>query len=78
MVRQVADGYVLVTERSFKRMQRGELDTLAMEIEKALREIRGDQPSEGDLEAIQKRNRRIQRLNTCRMMLRTYRQRRRI
>lgn len=78
MVRQVAEGYVLVTERNFKRMQRGELDTLAMEIEKSLRETRGDQPALDDLDAIKLRNRKIQRLNTCRMMLRTYRQRRRV
>ena len=78
MVRQVSEGYLLVTERNFKRLQRGDLDQLAFEIEKLLREIRGDQPDLEDREAIQIRNRRIQRLNTCRMMLRTYRQRRRV
>ena len=78
MVRQVSEGYLLVTERNFKRLQRGDLDQLAFEIEKLLREIRGDQPDLEDREAIQVRNRRIQRLNTCRMMLRTYRQRRRV
>ena len=78
MVRQVSEGYLLVTERNFKRLQRGDLDQLAFEIEKLLREIRGDQPDLDDREAIQVRNRRIQRLNTCRMMLRTYRQRRRV
>ena len=78
MVQQVAGGFTLVTERSFQRLSRGELDTLSREIEKVLREVRGDQPDAGDLTAIQQRNRKIQRLNTCQMMLRTYRQRRRI
>ncbi len=59
MVQQVADGFLLVTERSFRRLGRGE------------------QPDREDLQAVQQRNRKIQRLNTCRMMLRTYRQRRR-
>ena len=78
MVQQVADGYLLVTERSFQRLTRGELDGLGFEIEKVLREVRGTRAEPGDLQAVQQRNRKIQRLNTCRMMLRTFRQRRRI
>ncbi len=78
MVQQVADGFLLVTERTFRRLGRAELDQLNLEIEKTLRAVRGDQPAAGDLQAIQQRNRRIQRLNTCRMMLRTYRQQHRI
>ena len=78
MVQQVAEGFMLVTERSFRRLGRGELDKLGFEIEKVMREVRGDQASPDDLQAIQKRNRKIQRLNTCRMMLRTYRQRHRV
>lgn len=77
MTQQVAGGHVLVTERTFRRLGRAELDSLSHELEKHLREIRGDQPALDDLPAIQQRNRKIQRLNTCRMMLRTYRQRNR-
>jgi len=77
MVQQVADGFTLVTERSFKRLTTGDLQTLSVEIEKVLRTIRGDQPELDDLRGIQRRNRKIQRLNTCRMMLRTFRQRHR-
>ena len=78
MVRQVAEGFILVTERNFKSLGKGDLDKLGFEIERLLREIRGDQPDLDDIDAIKKRNRRIQRLNTCRMMLRTYRQSRRL
>ena len=78
MVQQVAEGLTLVTERSFRRLGRGELDKLGFEIEKVLRDIRSDQPAANDLQMIQKRNRKVQRLNTCRMVLRTYRQRRRV
>lgn len=74
MCRQVADGYLLVTERSFRRLSRGELDKLTLELGKLLREIRGQQPAIDDMPAVQQRNRKIQRLNTCRMMLQTYRQ----
>ena len=78
MVQQIGNGHLLVTERTFKRLSRGELDQLSFEIEKLLREIRGDPPPPvDDTQAIQQRNRKLQRLNSCRMMLQTYRQRRR-
>lgn len=76
MVRQVADGLTPVTERSFLRLSPGELEALGGELEKLLREVRGEAPAAEDLSAVQRRNRRIERLNTCRAMLRTFRQRR--
>ncbi len=78
MSQQVADGYLLVTERTFLRLSRGELNKLDFEIAKLLRDVRGNQPPLDDIPAIQQRNRRIQRLNTCRMMLQAYRRSRRI
>lgn len=78
MVQQISDGFVLVTERTFQRLNRGELDKLNLELGKLLRTVRGSQPALDDTQAVQTRNRKIQRLNTCRMMLQTYRQRRRI
>lgn len=77
MVQQIAGGYILVTERSFKRLQRGELDQLSLEIDKLLRSIRGE-PQPSDNQEIQNRNRRLQRLSSCRTMLASYRQRRKI
>ncbi len=78
MIQQVADGYLLVTERAFRRLSRGELDKLGFELGKRLREVRSTQPPLDDTQAIQQRNRKIQRLNTCRLMLQTYRQSRRM
>jgi hypothetical protein len=75
MARDLAEGYLLVTERSFKTLTRGDLDQLAFELDRHLRELRGDQPSLDDLPAIQLRQRRMQRLNTALLMLRSYRQR---
>ncbi len=74
MVQQVADGFILVTERNFKRLSPGELNQLGFEIEKFLRGIRGESPPEEHQE-LQKRNRRLQRLNSCRMMLQSFRKR---
>jgi len=78
MTRDVAEGYMLLTERSFKTLTRADLDQLVFEIDRHLRELRGDQPALDDLPAIQLRQRRMQRLNSALMMLRGYRQRQKI
>jgi hypothetical protein len=77
MARDIAEGFILVTERTFGRMQRGEVEQLAFEMDRHLREIRGEQPSLDDLPAIQTRNRKISRINTAMMMVRAYLQKRR-
>lgn len=73
MAQQVAGGFLLITERTFKRLNAGELRQLDFEVDKVLREIRGDQPPLDDMPALQDRNRKIQRLSTCRLMLQQYR-----
>lgn len=78
MATGIADGYHSVNERTFKVMGPGELDLMAQELDKHLREIRADQPPIDDLAAVQHRNRKIQRLTTAQMILRVYRQKRRI
>jgi hypothetical protein len=78
MARDIAEGYALVTERSFKQMSRAELDQLTFEIDRHTRELRGDQPSLDDMAAIQARNRRIQRMNTALVVLRSYRMKQKI
>lgn len=75
MVRQVAEGSLRVTERGLRRLGRVELDELGFEVERLLRQIRGDRPEDTG-EDTEQRNRRIQRLNTCGLMLRTHRLRR--
>ena len=72
--RDIGEGYQTVTERSFKGLSKGEMDTLTFELERALRDIRGEQAPLEDLVAIQARSRKIQRLNGALMMLRTFRQ----
>ena len=74
--KDVAEGYVLVTERTFGRYDLGQLEKLAFELDRALREVRGEQPALDDLEAVQTRNRKIVRLKGALSMLRSYQQRR--
>jgi hypothetical protein len=73
MAKDIAEGYLLVTERTFVRLAVAELDQLAFEIDRALRDVRGAQPALEDLAAIQLRNRKIQRLTSALSMLRGYR-----
>jgi hypothetical protein len=73
MARDIAEGFAMVTERSFKTLSRSDLDQLGFELERHLRELRGDQAPLDDIQAIQARNRKIQRVNTAMMVLRSYR-----
>jgi hypothetical protein len=77
MCRDVAEGYYAVTARTFEGMTPPQLDQLAHELDKTLREVRGTQVPLHDLPAVQKRNRKIGRLNNALMILRTVQQGRR-
>jgi hypothetical protein len=74
MARDVAEGFLLITERTFKTMTRSDMEQLGFELDRHLRDLRGDQPALDDTPAIQLRQRRMQRLNQALMMLRAYRQ----
>lgn len=65
MARQIADGYVLVTALVLKRFSGGELNQLKFEIDKKLRELRGEHVDLDDTQALQLRNRKISRLTSA-------------
>lgn len=77
MAKDISEGFLLVTERTYNRLLPTELDQLSFEMDRALRDIRGDQPSLDDLPAIKIRNRKIQRLTSAATMLKSYQMRRR-
>ncbi len=78
MVREIADGYILVTSRTFMRMTPRDVQTLTRELERRVREIRGEQPSLEDTSAVQLRQRRLQRLKGAQIVLRGVRAKRKI
>src|SRR5262245_41254758 len=78
MARDVAEGYLLVTERVFQPMSRSDLDQVVFELDRYLRELRGEQPPVDDVPALQLRQRRIQRLNNALMIVRGYRLRQKV
>ena len=72
MSQQIAEGYILVSERTYKRLDRGELDKLAFEMDRLLREVRGEQVPLEDVQAIQHKNRKVSRLTSALSQLRQY------
>jgi hypothetical protein len=62
MVRDVAEGFILVSERTFKGYSRKDLMDFVMESERLLREVRAGQAPLTDTVLTQKRQRRMQRL----------------
>ena len=75
MAQQISEGYILVSERTYKRLERGELDKLGFEMEKLLREVRGEQVPLDDVQALQQKNRKASRLMGAVSQLRQYQQR---
>jgi hypothetical protein len=77
MARDVGEGYVLVTERTFRGMAEGELAQLAHEVERYMRELRGESGVQEDSTELQARQRRLQRLRQAMSVLRAYQQKKR-
>ena len=78
MARDIGEGYHAVTERTFLRMSRADLDKLTFELNRLLQEVRGNQAPQDDVQALQQRNRKLQRLNSALTVLRAYRMKRKI
>jgi hypothetical protein len=76
--RDIGEGFQVVTERSFKGLTPPEMDQLAFEIDRALREIRAEQVPVDDLNLIKAKNRKIQRLTGALSMMRGYRAKARV
>ena len=77
MAAQIGDDYILVSDRTWARLDRADLEKLAFELDKLLRETRGNQPSLEDIQSIQQRNRKVSRLTGALSMLRSYQTRKR-
>ncbi|MEO8431911.1 MAG: hypothetical protein ABI592_10415 [Acidobacteriota bacterium] len=77
MVRELADGFIIVSERTFKMYKPQDLTDFQMEADKYMREIRGNQPAMTDTEATQKRQRRMQRIQQAITIVNAVRSRKR-
>ena len=77
MARDIGEGYVNVTERTFKSMTEADIKQLIFEVDRFLRDLRGSRVATDAIDVVKARNRKIQRLNTAVMISRTYRQKNR-
>ena len=77
MSRDIAGGFVIVTERTFHGLTAGDLNKLSHEIDRHLRELRGSQVATDETVEVQARARKIQRLNGAMTVLRAFRTKRR-
>jgi hypothetical protein len=62
MVRDIADGYVIISDRTFRNYGPADFAGFSFEAARLLQEIRSNQPPLSDTEAVQKRHRKMQRL----------------
>jgi hypothetical protein len=76
MVKDVAEGYIIVSEHTFKKFPPADLQGFTVELEKYTREVRGSIAPPNDLESVQRRNRKLQRLNQVQQILNSVRARR--
>ena len=77
MATQIAEGYTLLTAVQLKRLTDPEMDLLLFELEKILRDARGEQVALEDIPALQVRNRKLSRLQNAIMQINMAAQRRR-
>jgi hypothetical protein len=75
MASQIGDGFILVSDRTWARLERPDLEKLAFELDKLLRESRAVQVPLEDIQGIQQKNRKISRLTGALGMLRSYQMR---
>jgi predicted lipid-binding transport protein (Tim44 family) len=77
MANQIAEGYTLLTAVQLKRLTDPEMDQLLFELEKILRDARGEQVDLEDIPALQVRNRKLSRIQNAIMQINMAAQRRR-
>ncbi len=69
MANQIVEGYLLLNVHHLKRMSVNDIMELKKELDKIMRETRGDQPPLDQIELLQKRNRKIAKINQANMIL---------
>jgi hypothetical protein len=76
MANQIAEGYTLLTAVQLKRLSDAELDALQFELEKLLRDLRGQVIPADDVAGNQAKNRKISRVTNALQQVNLTRQQR--
>jgi len=69
MANQIADGHLLLNIHHLKRLGPADINVLKAELNKILRETRSNQPPLDEIELLQRRNRKISRINNAMTIL---------
>lgn len=72
MARDIGEGFVLVTDRTFSRMSRVEIEKLSFELDRCLRELRGATTADLEHIELQRRNRKMLKLTGAQRVLRAH------
>ncbi len=75
MARDIAEGYVLVSERTFRKMSAAQMNQLTHEVDRHMRELRGEAGVQEGSAALQARQRKIIRLRNALTVMRSFQQR---
>ena len=73
MSRDISEGYILLNATLLKKFSSTELGQLRHELEKVRKEVRSEQTPPNDVQAIQKRARKISRISSALLILDTHR-----
>lgn len=73
MARDIGAGFILVTERTLRRLGTSELDKLAFEMGRLLRDVRAEQPPLDDIMKLRARNQKLMRLSRAQRVVQAYR-----
>lgn len=73
MARDIANGHVLVTDRTFRQLAATEIQKLTFELDRHVRELRADQPDLDDVAAARERNQKLVRLTRVSRMIQLWR-----
>ena len=76
MVRDIADGFIIPNELTFKQFGPPDFVVFSQEADKLLREIRGNPAAASDVEAVKKRQRRRQRVQQAMILAKSAQSRR--
>ena len=76
MADQICEGYVLLTAAQLKRLTDAEMDQLQFEVERKLRDLRGEVVQQDNMPWIQARNRKLMRLSGAIQQIQTTRAKR--
>ena len=75
MAADLSEGYVTLNPVTLKKYEKHEIDALAKELEKVVRDTRSQVVPQDDAEASQARNRKLLRLSQANVVLQSWRAR---